>query len=431
MSKVKVNSRIMILLVVMLLCVALVGGGVQAQKIRMRYWGTADIGDVDAANEISREFEKKNPNVSIENEYFPQFEIKLYTALATGTGPDVFFVRGRYIRKLIKSNMLLRFTPDGMSQEDYRKDFLSRPPEKDAYIGSDGEYYGIPVTFLPSHFGYFLNLDLLAKAGLAEHPETWDEILQAAAKMTVRDGGMVKQAGFARTEWDVAYSVWSFIWQFGGDFFNDESKRFDYTSAKAKEGANLWVDTVLQFFGPEIGSAWEAWMDSRVAMLICQPWNARYTHMMAPDLPFVFLPLPSAVEGAPYLMLAGSDSIGWAASAKTQSPDSALDFLKFIGSPEMSYIYLGYSGEVPLTKAHWDSDYFKTGEGAEWAWVLQKLKEDIGVVRWGALMGDEQRATAIVEQQIDLVYAGSQTVDEALAAIEKQSNEMIIEYYPD
>jgi len=431
MSKVKVNSRIMILLVVMLLCVALVGGGVQAAKIRMRYWGTSDVGDVDAANEISREFEKKNPNVSIENEYFPKFDVKLYTALATRTGPDVFFVRGLYIQKLIKSNQLLRFTPDAMSKEDYRKDFLSRPAEKDAYIGFDGEYYGVPVTFLPSHFGYFLNLDLLAEAGLAEYPETWEEILQAAAKMTVRDGGMIKQAGFSRTEWGINETIWSLIWQYGGDFFNDESKRFDYTNPKAKAGVNLWVDTILKFSGPEIGSAYEAWMDSRVAMLICQPWLGRYTHMMAPDVRFVFLPLPSAVEGTRYFMRAGTDAIGWAASAETEYPDSALDFLKFIGSPEMTYVYLGYSGEVPLTKAHWDSDYFKTGEGAEWAWVPQKLKEDPDVVRWGSLMGDEWRAANIVEQQMDLVYTKSQTVDEALAAMEKESNEMIIDYYPD
>lgn len=101
---------------------------------------------------------------------------------------------------------------------------LARYPEGSlgAVTGPDGHIYGKPHFVLPQVLVY--NTDLLAEAGFDGPPQTWDEIIEYGQALTNQDQwGYVYGAAPNR---DTYYIFASYLYQAGGELFND-----DFTAA--------------------------------------------------------------------------------------------------------------------------------------------------------------------------------------------------------
>ena len=60
-----------------------------------------------------------------------------------------------------------------------------------------GKYYGLPTEI--SNYCLYLNNRLFRKAGLdpeKDYPRDWDQMVEVARKLTVREGGRDRPAGF-------------------------------------------------------------------------------------------------------------------------------------------------------------------------------------------------------------------------------------------
>ena len=115
----------------------------------------------------------------------------------------------------------LLYTAEEIVSPKTREDFL------DAFVRG-GEYrgklYGLPI--LSSARAFFYNRALLAKAGLAGPPRTWDELVQAARKVQALGGGTIGYAlPLGPEEAQAEWSIW--MWNNGGDWKAGEAWAID------------------------------------------------------------------------------------------------------------------------------------------------------------------------------------------------------------
>ena len=106
----------------------------------------------------------------------------------------------------------LLYSGDEVLSPKTREDFL--PP-----FARGGEYqgklYGFPI--LASARAFFYNTDLFARAGVAGPPRTWDELVQAAAKVQALGQGLIGYAlPLGPEEAQAEWSIW--MWNNGGDW---------------------------------------------------------------------------------------------------------------------------------------------------------------------------------------------------------------------
>jgi multiple sugar transport system substrate-binding protein len=93
-----------------------------------------------------------------------------------------------------------------------REDFLEAFARGGTY---QGKLYGFPI--LASARAFFYNRDLLAKAGVAAPPRTWDEFVQAARRVQALGGGTIGYAlPLGPEEAQAEWSIW--MWNNGGDW---------------------------------------------------------------------------------------------------------------------------------------------------------------------------------------------------------------------
>ncbi len=163
-------------------------------------------------------FEAANPDIAVNVQYLDWrvFTEKLIAAHAGGVLPDIYQAGAEYVAPLATRGMALEIDKyvDGWGQ---REDFYDSAWGTVSY---QGKTYGVPVLSAPQTLMY--RKDMLAEAGVANGPTTWDDLEQIAIKATKRDADKFVVSGFnARPIWQ--QYVW-FLFQNGGDVFTQDGK---------------------------------------------------------------------------------------------------------------------------------------------------------------------------------------------------------------
>ncbi len=106
----------------------------------------------------------------------------------------------------------LLYSGDEVLSEKTREDFLGPFARGGEY---QGKLYGFPI--LASARAFFYNKDLLARAGIAAPPKTWDEFVQAAQRIQALGQGVIGYAlPLGPEEAQAEWSIW--MWNNGGDW---------------------------------------------------------------------------------------------------------------------------------------------------------------------------------------------------------------------
>ena len=171
----------------------------------------------------------------------------LKTELASGTAPDVFWIPGTDVadfatRGLILDMRAMADGTDGYADADFYEGpmfHLTFNPE----TGNAGEtLWGLPRDV--STFALYLNLDLLAEAGVDDPREleangewTW-EAFQETAEAVSALGDDVQ--GYGGSAWWGPYGVW--INAAGGNFYNADRSACGLDTAEALEGLQFAQD---------------------------------------------------------------------------------------------------------------------------------------------------------------------------------------------
>lgn len=206
-----------------MLLVALVGSSLSATTItayaedhdpvNLTFWGwTASDFEAKSIQDGLDAFQEKYPWITVEYMTVPSadYHTKLKTALASGSGPDVFYLDATQCTDFVKANLLMDITDIA---GDFTQNMTDASLQKVSMTDADGNthVYGLDICNVGPVI--FYNKDLFEEAGVEPMPTewdkrwTWDEFVENMKKFTkVSDDGTTTQYGTCN--WQEQYSLY-------------------------------------------------------------------------------------------------------------------------------------------------------------------------------------------------------------------------------
>jgi raffinose/stachyose/melibiose transport system substrate-binding protein len=248
-------------------------------------------------------------------------------AAATGTLPDLFAEQATIVRDAARSGTLMDFAPVLDKDRAWKSSFAG-----DAFLSltDGGHVWGVPEG--RDAVGIYYNKTLFEKAGIAAFPATWDEMLQACAKLKAAGAIPFAMDG----DW-VTQLMWSNLigTKPGGvEFLRSGIGKGDFASNPGVVQATEFLKGMhtsgcvnKDAFSGDYEHAAAPFLDGQAAMIANGPW-------MVPDIKAAKKKLDVGYASSPgngLLVIPGSE--GWASGAKGDDKRAAVTaFMKFMTS---------------------------------------------------------------------------------------------------
>ncbi len=303
-------------------------GGTTQTAGEVVWWGLWE--DDSVVRPVIAAYEAKNPNVKIK--YVKQskedYRERLTTALAKGTGPDIFRFHNTWTPMF--GSELEKVPATVYSPAEFASTFYP-VNVSDLSIGSN--LVGIPLEY--DGLSLFINEEIFDNAGKG-YPTTWNELRQVARDLTIKDEtGQITQAGVAlgRTEnvdhWPEILGL--MMLQNGVDLNKPTGKlaedALDFFTIFSKDD---------QVWDQSLPSSTVFFASGKLALYFGPSWRAFEIRLQNPSLKFRSIPvpqLPKTEANEPDVNYASY----WAEGVWSKSKNKALawDFLKYLSSKEV------------------------------------------------------------------------------------------------
>ena len=407
-------------------------GGVIDDTItgKLTFWTQDDITWTTWFEPAIEGFRKAYPNIEIVDEYFPSFADKMTQAYSAGERPDVAQT-WQAVNHWANAGKLMPVPASfGLEENFYESAILGKKFEDN--------YYCVPSEINVESPSLFVNMDLLASLGkeLPEGwienngPQSWEELLAFAKDLTLIEGAMVTRSGLAYTyaQWEAMFV--SLIWQFGGDYRDEDNLAVHFDTPEARSALEFMLK-YCDIADPDCisdrgQSRYDLFVQNAAVMTMGAPWYAGSFAVDAPDMNYQVFNMPPMVEGSdPYNLATGG--WGYIVSSDCEYPEAAWAFVEYMSSPEMVGSWAMHWGTLPArVDAVMDLEYDPNVGSVQKALsiatdVLQYGRED------GAYMlSPSQLIYNIVRVQIQQVLETGD-IDTALKTMEAEGNAMIAE----
>ena len=377
-------------------------------------------------------FKEAYPDVNITVEYFPEFADKLSQAFAADQQPDVAQT-WQSITDWAKAGKLASVPDTVFSAEEMESTFYEASLKNKIY---DGQYYCVPTEINVESPTLIVNMDLLAEAGVElpqswidnNGPSSWDELLDVAKAVTVKDGDLVTRAGLAYTYGSWEANFVSLIWQFGGDYRDEANNCVHFNTPEARQAAEM----LLKYCKGEDAicdpgtTRYDAFTQQLAVMMVGAPWNVGSLEIDAPDINYQVFNMPAWVDGADPVSL-GIGGWGYIVSENCKNKEAAWAFVEFMSSAEQVGDWAYKTGALPsrndsLTDLEYDPNVGSIDKAiAITKDVLPYTEED------GAYMLTPSTLiyTIVRDQLRQMLETGD--IDTALQTMETEGNNMIAE----
>ncbi len=421
------NARKILLLAAVLGTLALMSVGITAaqENVTIEWWTifTTPPELTELAETLAQEYMDAHPGVTIELTHLENeaFKERLATVMQSGDPPDLFQSwGGGVLWNYAEAGLLRDITPELMADDAAWKNSFTTQAALNLY-SYEGAYYGVPLTF--GAVGFWYNTRLFAEAGIESPPETWDEFL--AAVQALRDAGITPIALGGRDKWPGHFWwVYMAIREGGQEAFESAYTREGTFADEpfVAAGERLLELAALNPFQTDFmamgyGQAAGLMGNGEAAMELMGQWAPGVQQGNStsgeglPEGELGWFPFPAIEGGAggPTDVLGGGDGIAVGANA----PDEAVDFLRFLTTPEVQirFVELG-TGFIP------------TVAGAEEAVtdpLLQAVTEARNNAEYYQLYYDQFLPPAVAQAVLDSVeglLVGTLSPEEAAQAIE-------------
>lgn len=390
-----------------------------SEGVTITYWALqGENTDDNLTRGVVEPFMEQNPSVKVEMEEVPWdgYYEKYQTLGAAGQAPDLAFVSAAWIQDFAHLGVALNLDPyvektGVFGPEEAEKYFLSTLDGL-RYPGTEGSLYAVPYEWVTIVFYY--NKDIFDAAGEAYPTDEWtyDNVLEAAQKLTLRSGDKIDQYGMI-SHW--GYDVIdSSIHANGGSILNE-----DYTDAALDTQTNIdtiqwWVDLIQTHKVAPLpaefaeGGAVNTFASGKVAMAILGVWGIE-TFRPQENFNWDIAMLPKGKEKQTAVQWPNQVAI----SAKTAHPDEAFDFAMFMIRPDRPADTVGI-GKVPVVKElAYSEAWLEAGKAPEHKDAILKMGDLNVPLEFGFRWNEWREA---MDQELQLSYLGERSVDESVAA---------------
>lgn len=361
------------------------------------------------AEEQAAQFMKKHPDIRVRVVAVPYSDYykKLGVAMSTGDAWDLFMINGAYFSQVVPEGQLADLTDrikrSGLALADYTID-----PVNSEY---NGRTYALPYELNMSAILY--NQDLFDKAGVPYPTDdwTWDDLLDKAKKLTVRQGNRTVQWGFY-SENHYASQL-SFITQNGGAFLDESQSRSRISEPEAVEALQFMVDLVRKHgvspASSELPPGINPFMTNRIAMVVGYSFSV---------LPTLEAPFRWGVAMWPTKKQHGNAywTQGVGIYARSKHQDASWEFARYLMSAEAQTIMARERGATPSLKAVAKSSAYTGAPPAGMDVFVRSYEKGGAAVPFSPTFFQTfSGATASLTTAMSRAWSGSISVPEAAA----------------
>lgn len=373
---------------------------------------SAESGPVFEA--IAEDFEKANPDIDIQIEVvnWDNLEQKLVTDIAGGTAPDISIIGTRWLAGYVEEGIAEPL--DDYMTPEFKGQFIETFMSPSVF---DGTTYGLPVA--ASARAMYYNEKLLADAGVTEPPETWDELQEAAAKISAL-GDDVYGFGIQGKEIETDAYWYYALWTHGGELLEDGKSGI--ASPAGIDAAKLYKSMIDEgLTEPGVTSysregLQDLFKQGRIGILLTGPWFRGMLQSEAPDIAYGIAPIPEGTTKATYGV---TDSIILFSDSDVK--EEAWQFLETVFTDKWRKEFTLKEGFLPVFKSVAADPHFADDpELVAFTSLLPYAKFAPIIPNWEEMAN----ATTTALQQI---YLGEATPEDALGAAAGRINELLEE----
>ncbi len=306
--------------------------------ITLTYWGLWE--DDNLIKPLILAYQKQNSKVTIN--YVKQSSINYRTRVQTqireGLGPDIFRIHNSWLPMF--QNDLVSAPSEIFSLSDYRNTFY--PVAIDSFVKNNTIF---AASYEIDGLALFYNEEMLNGIG-GKPPRNWQEFIDTANKMTVKDSTGIKTAGAALgTTSNVDH--WSdiigllLLQQPGVDLNNVATSQ---VAEILQFYTGFVTDPKKKTWDVNLPNSTEMFASNRLGFYFAPSWRAHEIRVANPNLKFKVIPMPQL----------SSKSVAWASfwgeavSGKSKNPNEAWKFVKFLTSAEAEKLAYTTASQVRL-----------------------------------------------------------------------------------
>lgn len=337
-----------------------------------------------------------------------------------GSLPDVFWMHSNESERYMSNDMLLDLT-DKIAESD-KIDPENYPEDIWGLYTYDDKYYAVPKDV--DTIALWYNKTMFDEAGLA-YPTadwTWDDVSEAAKKLTKDDGS---QYGLAVRNDNNQAGYYNLVYDNGGYIINEDKTKSGWDDPKTMEAMKTLEGWIKDGVMPSIETMSENGEDvlfqsGKAAMVLQGSWMVaayRDNEYTAANCDLVELP-KNAETGRRASVYNG---LGWAAAANGEHTEEAWKLLEYLGSEEAQK----KQAELGVTMSAY--------KGTSDAWAKSA---DFNLQAYLNMMDDMEirpysKTTVTWENEdneiLKSVYTGEKTMEEACKEMADQMNEKLAE----
>lgn len=406
-------------LAVLLVAAACTRGGPGRGAVRL--WGLGREGEV--VKELLPAFRERYPGIKVEVQQIPWTAAheKLLTAFVGESLPDVAQIGNTWLPEFHTLGAL-----EDLGPRVARSSVIAAgsyfPGIWDTNL-VEGVLCGVP-WYVDTRV-LFYRKDLLAAVGVAAPPRTWTEWHDVLRRLKARAGPGRWAILLPTDEWAQPVILGlqnraSLLTADGGDAA--------FRSRAFREAATFYVDLFREGLAPavantQIANLYQQFAAGDFAMYITGPWNlGEFRRRLPASLKdaWATAPLPAAgggEPGGPGVSLAGGSSLVLFRSSKRS--DDAWKLIEFLSEPAQQVRFYALAGDLPARRDAWRDPLLSTDAAARaFEEQLENVAAPPRIPEW------EQIAQKVAEH-LEPAIRGVVTVDEALAALDKDVSALL------
>ena len=377
----------------------------------LRFWAFGREGEV--VQELVRDFVRDHPGARIRVQQMPWSAAheKLLTAIVGRATPDIAQMGNTWIPEMVTLGVL---APVG-----------SRLPDSSYFPGIvatnvvDDTLFGVP-WYVDTRV-LFYRKDLLARAGYARMPETWDGWREAMLAMKGTMGPGAYPIFLPINEWPPMAILGL---QQGSPLVTEEgfgafrqpayARAFDFLLSLYHDGLAAPVSNT------EIANLYQEFARGSFGMYITGPWNlGEFRRRLPPALgdAWATAPLPGPEGARSGVSLAGGSSLVVFRASRHQA--LALQLIEYLSRPEQQAKFYRLTGDLPARREAWaDSALAGDREAEAFRIQLERAVPTPMIPEW-------EEVTTKVMDHTEAAVRGGKSPSMALTALDADVDRLL------
>ncbi len=420
-----------------------------AKAVTISFMGWGDTNEDEGVRAAIDQFKKEEPNITITWMHTPDnYNEKLLALVAANTPPDTAFIAAGDYKTFCKEGLLLDITEKVNSDPLIgQKDYFIQPQENDR-CSWEGKWYGIGSCWVANQMYY--NADVFAEEGIeppSNDPDqawTWEHFIEIATRLTKdKNGKHPDEAGFDKENIErfgteissYRLNMATFFESNNTHYFDPKTNMLKLDTPEAIQVTQELADLRLKYHvAPFAANLESLGMDTsqmleggKLAMLVDGSWALAWLHKIKPNLGTAVLPKfqkpATSMNAHLHGVLKGS-----------KDPETSFQWVRFLATPFYQTLFLKMGLWLPSQTA------LMTEEGMK-SWYTERQGPEVGVHPKGydTLVSKYvpqcgvpfyeppgwPDARALLYPEVDAVWNGDKTAEEAFTAIMPECNELL------